>query len=93
MDPNLKFYFMTALLVPVFSAIPTERRNIYQFGKMIGCLNEEQVITSWDKYDGYGCYCGIGGRGKPVDETDSSGQGLPPVSFAVPRMCRSGVRM
>ncbi|XP_015756807.1 PREDICTED: basic phospholipase A2 nigroxin B-like [Acropora digitifera] len=42
------------------------RRNLVQFHRMIAC---ETNRTSSSYYD-YGCYCGYGGGGEPVDETD-----------------------
>ncbi|KXJ26406.1 Basic phospholipase A2 S11-61 [Exaiptasia diaphana] len=42
------------------------KRNIYQFGKMIQCETKRWPTD----YLGYGCWCGLGGKGTPVDETD-----------------------
>ncbi|XP_033101468.1 phospholipase A2-like [Anneissia japonica] len=44
--------------------------NVGQFGDMIHCQTDRSFITSWLDYDGYGCYCGLGGTGKPIDDTD-----------------------
>lgn len=41
-------------------------RNLYQFHSMIDCATN---LSSSYYYD-YGCYCGYGGAGMPVDETD-----------------------
>ncbi|CAH3142638.1 unnamed protein product [Porites lobata] len=41
-------------------------RNLLQFGNMIQCSTNRSM---WDYYD-YGCWCGYGGSGKPVDGTD-----------------------
>ncbi|KAJ8039486.1 Phospholipase A2, major isoenzyme [Holothuria leucospilota] len=38
---------------------------------MISCLTNRRLIQSWADYDGYGCYCGLGGTSSPLDETDS----------------------
>ncbi|XP_022808626.1 phospholipase A2 A2-actitoxin-Cgg2a-like isoform X2 [Stylophora pistillata] len=42
------------------------KRNFLQFGLMILC----EVGRNPLDYNGYGCYCGLGGRGTPVDEID-----------------------
>ncbi|KAJ7337919.1 Phospholipase A2 [Desmophyllum pertusum] len=49
--------------------VPIKRghvRDLYQFGTMISCATNR---SGWDYYD-YGCWCGYGGSGTPVDETD-----------------------
>ncbi|XP_066018725.1 basic phospholipase A2 taipoxin alpha chain-like [Pocillopora verrucosa] len=43
-----------------------QTRNLYQFGLMIWCATSR---SPWDYYD-YGCWCGYGGSGTPVDDTD-----------------------
>uniref|UniRef100_R4FJB5 PLA2-Aca-45 n=1 Tax=Acanthophis wellsi TaxID=239747 RepID=R4FJB5_9SAUR len=50
------------------SDIPPQPLNLYQFGGMIKCANKG--TRSWLSYVNYGCYCGWGGSGKPVDELD-----------------------
>ncbi|XP_032223588.1 basic phospholipase A2 [Nematostella vectensis] len=42
------------------------KRNLWQFGKVIRCMTGR---SPWD-YNNYGCYCGMGGRGKIVDGVD-----------------------
>ncbi|XP_071492901.1 phospholipase A2-like [Diadema antillarum] len=39
---------------------------VVQFGGMIDCLVRRGSLA----YNGYGCYCGLGGSGKPLDATD-----------------------
>lgn len=41
-------------------------RSIPDFGVLIFCKTK----TNPFKYNGYGCYCGFGGQGKPVDGLD-----------------------
>ncbi|XP_044165486.1 phospholipase A2 A2-actitoxin-Cgg2a-like [Acropora millepora] len=43
-----------------------QRRSIPDFGVLILCKTK----TNPFKYNGYGCYCGLGGQGKPVDGLD-----------------------
>ncbi|XP_030831696.1 phospholipase A2 AP-PLA2-II-like [Strongylocentrotus purpuratus] len=39
---------------------------VVQFGGMVECLVRRGSLA----YNGYGCHCGLGGSGKPVDATD-----------------------
>ena len=41
-------------------------RGVPQFGAMIYCGTGRNPLD----YDGYGCFCGIGGEGKPLDDLD-----------------------
>nr|P81166.1 RecName: Full=Basic phospholipase A2 nigroxin A; Short=svPLA2; AltName: Full=Phosphatidylcholine 2-acylhydrolase [Micrurus nigrocinctus] len=40
--------------------------NLYQLKNMIKCTNTRH----WVSFTNYGCYCGYGGSGTPVDELD-----------------------
>lgn len=42
------------------------KRNSLQFGAMIWCKTKRSPLD----YNGYGCWCGVGGKGEPVDEID-----------------------
>uniref|UniRef100_A0A194AT46 phospholipase A2 n=1 Tax=Micrurus tener TaxID=1114301 RepID=A0A194AT46_9SAUR len=48
------------------SSIPPEPLNLINFKLMIECTTRRSV---WD-FTNYGCYCGAGGSGTPVDELD-----------------------
>ncbi|XP_062999871.1 phospholipase A2 [Elgaria multicarinata webbii] len=59
---NLLFFLLLA------SANAAMSRNLWQFRKMIKC-----TIPGSDPlkdYNNYGCYCGFGGSGTPVDDLD-----------------------
>ncbi|CAF3629305.1 unnamed protein product [Adineta steineri] len=45
----------------------SQGRNLIQFGNMISAA----LGTSALSYNGYGCWCGMGGKGNPVDGTDA----------------------
>ena len=42
------------------------KRGVLSFGLMVKLVTGEDPLD----YNGYGCYCGIGGEGKPVDDLD-----------------------
>eukprot|EP00057_Strongylocentrotus_purpuratus_P005500 XP_003731110.2 PREDICTED: phospholipase A2 AP-PLA2-I-like [Strongylocentrotus purpuratus] len=44
--------------------------HLGQFGMMQKCLLGKSVIEVSLDYIGYGCYCGFGGDGVPLDDTD-----------------------
>ncbi|XP_030272156.1 phospholipase A2-like [Sparus aurata] len=44
-----------------------ESRAFWQFGNMISCV---QPGVNPFKYNNYGCFCGFGGQGRPVDKVD-----------------------
>ncbi|EDO38422.1 predicted protein [Nematostella vectensis] len=43
------------------------RRSLFQLANMMKCLIPQRP---WAKYVAYGCYCGPGGEGIPVDDVD-----------------------
>uniref|UniRef100_R4G7I1 PLA2-Hem-9 n=1 Tax=Hemiaspis signata TaxID=355698 RepID=R4G7I1_9SAUR len=49
--------------------IPPQPLNLVQFSYLIQCANHGSRAT-WHYMD-YGCYCGSGGSGTPVDELDT----------------------
>lgn len=42
------------------------KRNVLNFGVMIWCAVGRNPLH----YNGYGCFCGLGGGGTPVDDVD-----------------------
>nr|AAY47067.1 alpha taipoxin-2 precursor [Oxyuranus scutellatus scutellatus] len=50
------------------SDIPPLPLNLVQFGFMIKCANRNSRPVS--HYMDYGCYCGPGGSGTPIDDLD-----------------------
>ncbi|KAH9489854.1 hypothetical protein Btru_037304, partial [Bulinus truncatus] len=60
-----------------------DKRNVLQLGNIIKKCTGRNALT----YNGYGCYCGFRGRGKPVDAVDSLKQQLTNLS---PSLNKSG---
>jgi len=48
------------------SPIVSDKRSVVGFGFMILCATGRNPLD----YNGYGCFCGLGGEGTPVDDTD-----------------------
>ncbi|XP_020624285.1 phospholipase A2, minor isoenzyme-like [Orbicella faveolata] len=48
------------------SPIVSHKRSVLEFGLMISCAVERSPLD----YNGYGCFCGLGGEGTPLDDTD-----------------------
>ena len=42
------------------------KRAVLQFGLMVSCATGRNMFD----FNGYGCWCGLGGKGAPVDELD-----------------------
>ncbi|KAM4614422.1 phospholipase A2, minor isoenzyme-like [Discoglossus pictus] len=58
---------LTLLLAVGAAAIPRQKRSIMHFSKIIQCTIPNSNPLD---YNDYGCYCGLGGSGTPVDELD-----------------------
>ncbi|XP_038075338.1 phospholipase A2-like [Patiria miniata] len=46
------------------------RRDLIGLGNMISSVTGKGLFGVMTTYNGYGCYCGIGGHGEPVDDVD-----------------------
>ena len=42
------------------------KKDVITFGLMVANVTERNPLD----FNGYGCWCGIGGKGKPVDDLD-----------------------
>ncbi|XP_051888460.1 phospholipase A2, minor isoenzyme-like [Pristis pectinata] len=56
------------LLSAAAESASIESRNLIQFSDMISCVNPG--YSPLLRFNNYGCYCGPGGSGTPVDELD-----------------------
>ncbi|XP_061585791.1 phospholipase A2 [Cololabis saira] len=65
---NVTAPLLLLLLTACVVSGATPPRALWQFGKMISCA---QPGVNPLKYNDYGCWCGFGGRGTPVDEVDT----------------------
>ncbi|XP_018428583.1 PREDICTED: phospholipase A2, minor isoenzyme-like [Nanorana parkeri] len=60
---------LTLLLAVTIVSARRQTRNLLQFRKIIKCTIPDSKPL--DDYNGYGCYCGFGGSGTPVDSLDA----------------------
>uniref|UniRef100_A0A8C3W639 Phospholipase A2 n=1 Tax=Catagonus wagneri TaxID=51154 RepID=A0A8C3W639_9CETA len=51
----------------LISMLTPAQSSFWQFQKMVKHITGQSALFS---YYGYGCYCGLGGKGTPVDDTD-----------------------
>ena len=63
---NLESWLIFIFIISLAQTAKRVKRNLVQFAGMINCATGR---SSTD-YDGYGCYCGWGGSGNAVDDTD-----------------------
>ncbi|XP_004592139.2 phospholipase A2 [Ochotona princeps] len=64
----MKFLVLAALLTVGAADSGVAPRNLLQFRGMIQCTIPGS--SPYLEFNGYGCYCGLGGSGTPVDELD-----------------------
>ncbi|XP_064652106.1 phospholipase A2-like [Lineus longissimus] len=63
----LGVYVTSVVGMPKDAPQVREKRDLLQLGLMLQCSTNRSM---WD-YNGYGCYCGLGGSGTPLDATDT----------------------
>ncbi|XP_075438892.1 phospholipase A2, minor isoenzyme-like [Ascaphus truei] len=66
--PGTRAALLLLLTVSAVSARP-QSRNLLQFRQMIKCAMPDSKPVS--EFNQYGCYCGLGGSGKPMDDLDT----------------------
>nr|Q7M334.1 RecName: Full=Phospholipase A2; AltName: Full=Group IB phospholipase A2; AltName: Full=Phosphatidylcholine 2-acylhydrolase 1B; Flags: Precursor [Oryctolagus cuniculus] len=64
----MKFLVLAALLTAGTAASGVSPTALWQFRGMIQCTIPGS--SPYLEFNGYGCYCGLGGSGTPVDELD-----------------------
>eukprot|EP00057_Strongylocentrotus_purpuratus_P002338 XP_003724325.2 PREDICTED: phospholipase A2-like [Strongylocentrotus purpuratus] len=66
---SLAYFACFAVLVTGCMTMP-QTSSVAQFGVMMGCLLDISTVEAGLDYNGYACYCGYGGQGVPLDDTD-----------------------
>ncbi|XP_077999975.1 basic phospholipase A2 RVV-VD-like [Glandiceps talaboti] len=70
----MKVCLVLASVLVIVIASPTAdkrtKRSLFQLGDMLECTTNKGLIQSTIDYNRYGCWCGFGGEGIPLDATD-----------------------
>ncbi|XP_008263997.3 putative inactive group IIC secretory phospholipase A2 [Oryctolagus cuniculus] len=64
-SPGMRLLAVLAIFVSCWAA--PAHSSFWQFQRMVKRITGRSAFFS---YYGYGCYCGLGGKGTPVDDTD-----------------------
>ncbi|XP_061761279.1 phospholipase A2-like isoform X4 [Nerophis ophidion] len=59
-------FLLSAAVSAAGSSLERTKRGVLELGGIIKCTTQSPAFA----YLWYGCYCGLGGHGNPVDETD-----------------------
>ncbi|XP_075035893.1 phospholipase A2-like isoform X2 [Mixophyes fleayi] len=62
----LLFFLCNTLNGELGKTYTRQKRGLFELAGVIGCGTGKSSLL----YVGYGCYCGLGGRGTPVDSSD-----------------------
>lgn len=52
-----------------------DKRSVMRLGEMISCTTKKNMMEVLQQFNGYGCWCGFGGKGQAIDPVDGCCQG------------------